>query len=206
VRGTVRSLSNEQKVAHLRDLCPGSLHTLELVEADLNSAEGWAEAVQGATFVCHVASPFPLKTPKDKNDLIKPAVEGTLHVLRAAAAASPPPSRVVVTSSFAAIGYGQESNPDKPYNENDNWTVVDDPQHPINAYTESKTLAERAAWDFVESLPAEQRFELVTVNPSLVQGPMLSSNGCSSAQVAKDLLTGKVPVLADIDLFVTVNR
>ena len=204
VRGTVRSLANESKVAHLRDLCPGSAHKLELVEADLNSEKGWAEAVKGTTFICHVASPFPLGVPKDKYELITPAVEGTLHVLRAAAAALPRPRRVVVTSSFAAVGYGQQPNKDKPYNENDNWTVVDDPYNPIGAYIESKTRAERAAWDFVQNLPEDERFELATVNPTLVQGPMLSSNGCSSAQVCHDLMMGKIPVLADMDMFVTV--
>jgi len=202
VRGTVRSLSNESKLAHLRDLCPSSKHKIELVEADLNSSAGWNEAVQGTTFVMHLASPFPLDHPKDKFELIRPAVDGTLHVLRAVVAASPRPKRVVLTSSFAAIGYGQESFPDRPFNES-NWTVTDDSCHPIDAYTESKVLAERAAWDFLNSLKDEEKFELCTVNPTFVQGPMLSPNGCSSAELPMKILLKLMPSVVDMDMFVT---
>lgn len=150
----------------------------------------------------HVASPFPLQSPKSKDELIRPAVDGTLHVLRAVASATVKPKRVVVTSSFASIGYGQTSDPNKPFNET-NWTVTDDPSHPIDAYVESKVLAEKAAWDFVASLPEQDRFELATVNPTFVQGPMLSSNGCSSADLPKQILLKKMPALVDMDLFVT---
>lgn len=202
VRGTVRSLSNEKKVQHLRNLCPGSNFMIELVEADLNSEKGWNEAVAGCTFILHVASPFPLNAPKNKEELIRPAVDGTLYVLHAAAAANPRPKRVVVTSSFAAIGYGQRSDPNHPFNE-DNWTVIDDPEMPIDAYTESKALAERAAWDFHKSLPENERFELCTVNPTLVQGPMLSANSCSSADIPRQILLGEMPAVVDIDIFVT---
>jgi dihydroflavonol-4-reductase len=202
VRGTVRSLANESKVQHLRDLCPGSNFMIELVEADLSSEKGWSEAVAGCTFIQHVASPFPLQAPKNKEELIRPAVDGTLYVLRAAAAANPRPKRVVVTSSFASIGYGQQSDPAHPFNE-DNWTVLDNPEIPIDAYTESKTLAERAAWEFHKSLPENERFELCTVNPTLVQGPMLSANSCSSADIPRQILLGEMPALADIDLFIT---
>jgi nucleoside-diphosphate-sugar epimerase len=202
VRGTVRSLANESKVAHLRDLCPGSNFMIELVEADLNSEKGWNEAVAGCTFIQHVASPFPLQSPKNKEELIRPAVDGTLFVLRAAAAANPRPKRVIVTSSFVAIGYGQRSDPEHPFNE-DNWTVTDNPEIPIDAYTESKLLAERAAWDFHKSLPENERFELCTVNPTLVQGPMLSANSCSSADLPRQILLAEMPALADMDIFVT---
>lgn len=202
VRGTVRSLANESKVSHLRDLAPGSAFMIELVEADLNSEKGWNEAVAGCTYILHVASPFPLAAPRNKEELIRPAVDGTLHVLRAAAAAQPKPKRVVVTSSFAAIGYGQKSDPNHPFNE-DNWTVSDDPENPIDAYTESKFLAERAAWDFLKSLPENDRFELCTINPTLVQGPMLSANTCSSADIPRQILLGEMPALADIDIFIT---
>jgi nucleoside-diphosphate-sugar epimerase len=202
VRGTVRSLANEKKVQHLRDLCPGSNFMIELVEADLNSETGWAEAVAGCTFVLHVASPFPISAPRHKDELIRPAVDGTLFVLKASAATIPQPKRVVVTSSFAAIGYGQRCDADHPFNE-DNWTVTDDPAMPIDAYTESKTLAERAAWEFHKSLPENGRFELCTINPTLVQGPMLSANSCSSADIPRQILLGEMPVLVDMDIFVT---
>jgi nucleoside-diphosphate-sugar epimerase len=202
VRGTVRSLANESKVQHLRDLCPGSSFMIELVEADLNSDKGWAEAVAGCTFVLHVASPFPLQNPRDKEELIRPAVDGTLFVLRAVAAANPRPKRVVVTSSFVAIGYGQRSDANHPFTE-DNWTVIGDPNMPTDAYAESKTLAEKAAWDFHKSLPEDDRFELCTVNPVLVQGPMLSANNCSSADLPRQILLAEMPALVDMDLFVT---
>jgi len=204
VRGTVRSLapSQSEKLRHLRELCPGSNFNMELVEADLNSESGWNEAVAGCTYILHVASPFPLAAPKNKEELIRPAVDGTLYVLRAAAAALPKPKRVVVTSSFAAIGYGQRSDPDHPFNE-ENWTVTDDPDNPIDAYTESKALAEKAAWEFYKSLPENDRFELCTINPTLVQGPMLSANNCSSADIPRQILLGEMAALADIDIFVT---
>ena len=198
VRGTVRSLANENKVKHLRDLCPGSAHQIELVEANLTSEEGWAAAVDGCTYILHVASPFPLGEPSDENELIKPAVEGTLNVLRAASNMERPPKRIVVTSSFAAIGYG--TNPvGKVYTDSD-WTVVDSKEYPIGAYVKSKTLAEKAAWEFLESLPAEKKFELSTVNPTLVQGPMLSGSNCSSADLVRDIATGKMPGLPDLHI------
>lgn len=176
VRGTVRSLANESKVRHLRDLCPGSKHQLELVEADLTSDAGWAEAVRGCQYVLHVASPFVVGEPNDPNELIVPAVEGTLRVLRAAAAMETLPRRVVVTSSVAAVSNGHR----KTDFTDDDWTVLDDPSAPVSAYPRSKTMAEAAAWRFVAELPPERRFELATVNPSAVLGPLLSSNSCAS--------------------------
>ncbi len=104
VRGTVRSLANEDKIKHLRDLCPGSTHRIELVEADLTSDKGWDSAVAGCDYILHLASPFPINEPKDPNEVIIPVVEGTLRVLRAAAAqeVGKLPKRIVLTSSVAA--------------------------------------------------------------------------------------------------------
>ncbi len=104
VRGTVRSLANEDKIKHLRDLCPGSTHRTALVEADLTSDKGWDSAVAGCDYILQLASPFPINEPKDPNEVIIPVVEGTLRVLRAAAAqeVGKLPKRIVLTSSVAA--------------------------------------------------------------------------------------------------------
>lgn len=102
VRGTVRSTSNEKKVEPLFKLCPDARFPLELVEASLSSADGWLEAVQGCKYVMHVASPLPASAPKDEDEVIKPAVDGTLHVLQACKEAKCV-KRVVLTSSVSAI-------------------------------------------------------------------------------------------------------
>src|SRR3954463_11838138 len=140
VRTTVRSLSREAEVREMAGDGP-----LELVAADLTADEGWAEAVAGCEYVLHVASPFPLAQPKHEDDLIVPARDGALRVLRAARDARV--KRVVMTSSFAAIGYGV-GQLDRPFTEDD-WSNPDGPG--IGAYAKSKTLAERAAWDFVDA-------------------------------------------------------
>lgn len=187
VRGTVRSLKNEDKVKHLRDLCPGSTYKVELVEADLMNEESWVGAVEGCDYILHVASPFVIDEPKDPNDLILPAINGTLNVLKAASNMVKPPKRVVVTSSSAAVMSG--TNPDGKVYTDEDWTVIDSKEYPVSAYTKSKYLAERAAWDFVEKLPTEKKFELCTINPTLVQGPMLSGSQCSSAEIVKQVMT-----------------
>lgn len=187
VRGTVRSLANEGKVKHLRDLCPGSAHKVELVEADLMDEGSWTAAVAGCDYILHVASPFVIDEPKDPNDLILPAINGTLNVLKAASKLDVLPKRVIVTSSSAAIAYGTDTR-NRVYTDAD-WTVPDSKEFPITSYTKSKVLAERAAWEFMEGLPADRRFELATVNPTLVQGPMLSGSQCSSAEIVKQVCT-----------------
>lgn len=196
VRGTVRSLSNPKKTQHLKELCPGAAHELELVEADLTSEKGWDEAVKGCQYILHVASPFPLKAPKDKYELIKPAVDGTLFVLQAASRLPVPPRRVVITSSVASIMYGHDDSTKVLTDET--WSILDDPKHHVGAYGESKTLAEKAAWDFLASLPEEKKFELATVNPSLVLGPLLSSSDCSSVEFVSKILMAEYPALPNI--------
>ncbi len=163
VRTTVRSPDREATVREL--LGAESAGQLSFATADLTSDAGWGEAVSGCDFVLHVASPFPLGAPKHEDDLIVPAREGALRVLAAARDAQV--KRVVMTSSFAAIGYGGPI-PDRPFTEED-WTDPDGED--VGAYPKSKTLAERAAWDFVA---AEGRgLELSVVNPVGVFGPVL---------------------------------
>ncbi|SEO52232.1 NAD-dependent epimerase/dehydratase family protein [Amycolatopsis saalfeldensis] len=162
---------------------------VETARADLGSDEGWAEAVAGCDYVLHVASPFPAALPDDEQELIRPAVEGTLRVLRAAAAGGTV-KRVVLTSSCAAVvaGHDRRDLAARVYTEAD-WSVVD----ASPPYQKSKTLAERAAWDFVAELPAAQRFELVAVNPGLVLGPLGRASAGTSVDVVRRLLARDVP-------------
>lgn len=187
VRGTVRSLANPRKVDHLRTLGERHGGRLELVEADLTRDEGWAAAVAGCTYVEHVASPFPATEPDDENELVRPAVDGTLRVLRAAAAAGGV-RRVVVTSSVASVAYGHGDRPGHVYTEQD-WSVAEK----CPAYQKSKTLAERAAWDYVASLPDAQRFELATVNPGFVAGPLSGPEIGTSGEVVGRLMKRQLP-------------
>lgn len=165
VRTTVRSLSKADAVR--AGVGAGPDAELEFVAADLTSDLGWDAATEGAAYVLHVASPFPTSQPRDEQELIVPAREGTLRVLRAALGAGA--KRVVLTSSFAAIGYGHGRSHPGVYTEAD-WTDVDGPNVP--AYQKSKTLAERAAWDFVADHP---ELELAVVNPVGIFGPPLGA-------------------------------
>ena len=190
VRGTVRSLKNEAKVKPLQDLVPDATYPLELVEADLLNEESWKEAVKGCTHVYHVASPFPPSVPTDENEVIRPAVEGTLNVLKACAE-SGMIKRVVLTSSIAAIGGGVT----RDYNETD-W--ANDASSP---YHKSKMLAEKAAWDFVDKLEDDKKFELAVVNPGLVIGPVLSlaSSDSTSQATVKKILENSIPALVNVN-------
>jgi nucleoside-diphosphate-sugar epimerase len=140
--------------------------------------------VAGCAFVLHVASPFPLSVSKNENELIVPAREGALRVLRAARNAGV--RRVVMTSSFAAIGYSPKSL-GEPYCEED-WT---DPRDEVGAYIKSKTLAEQAAWDFVDKEGGS--LELAAINPGAIFGPVLGPDYSSSIQLVKRLMDGSLP-------------
>lgn len=185
----MRSVKDEKKVKHLRDLCPGAKHKLELVEADLTKPETWLGAVSGCKYVHHVASPFPLGNPKTADELIKPAVEGTLAVLKACKTAGGV-ARVVLTSSILVIA--ETSGNTTPYTEND-W--VDHKSKPANFYIQSKILAEKAAWEFVKDLPDGEKFELAAVNPSLIAGPTLHGTPGSSMEPVRRLLTRDFPMV-----------
>nr|KAG5687929.1 hypothetical protein BaRGS_014378 [Batillaria attramentaria] len=194
VRGTVRSLKNTDKVKHLYELCPNAAHKLELVEADLTDPDSWPPAVKDMTYVIHVASPFPIVQPKREEDLIKPAVEGTLNVLRACAK-EPGIKRVVLTSSCAAVGWEVRHSDAQKRTEED-WSDTSK----LDAYSKSKTLAERAAWDFVKELPDEEKFELVVINPSMVLGPPLHGTACSSVDIMKKLMERQMPMVPRMNL------
>jgi dihydroflavonol-4-reductase len=187
VRGTVRSLANPSKVDHLRSLGAAHGDRLELVEADLTRDAGWKEAVSGCTFVEHVASPFPAAEPDDENELLRPAIDGTLRVL-GAAADSASVRRVVLTSSVAAVASGHAPSPGRIFTEED-WSLVDACQ----AYPKSKTLAERAAWDFVAGLPKQRNLELATVNPGFIAGPLLGPDIGTSGEVVGRMMRRELP-------------
>jgi nucleoside-diphosphate-sugar epimerase len=185
VRTTVRSLKRENDVREmLKTGGATKLDNVTFVAADLLNDDGWKDAVAGCTYVLHVASPFPAGLPKDENDLIIPAKEGTLRVLRVARDASV--KRVVVTSSWAAIGQGNLPS-DHVHDEKD-WTEIN---HELYPYPKSKTLAERAAWDFIEKEGGS--LELSVVNPVAIFGPALSSNYSTSIMVVARLLKGDIP-------------
>ena len=186
VRTTVRKLTREADVRAMLKVGgaePGD--RLSFFAADLESDAGWPEAINGCDYVLHVASPFPQGVPKDENDLIVPAREGALRVLRASRNAGV--KRVVLTSSFAAVGYGHPPQT-APFNETD-WT---DPEaNDVRAYVKSKTLAERAAWDFIAK--EGRNLELSVVNPVGVFGPVLGPDYSTSILLVQRLMDGAIP-------------
>ena len=191
-RATVRDLARESDVrAMLRQGGAGDAgERLAVFRAELNADAGWDEAVAGCDYVLHVASPFPSTVPKDENELIAPARDGALRVLRAARDAGV--KRVVLTSSFAAIGYGAKGRT-TAFTEED-WTNLADPS--VQPYQKSKTIAERAAWDFI--LREGGGLELSVVNPVGVFGPVLGPDYSTSILFVKRLLDGSVPGCPDL--------
>ena len=195
VRTTVRTPGREADVlaqVERGGAKPGP--DLEFATADLLDDAGWADAVAGCAYVLHVASPFPGRQPRDANDVIRPAREGALRVLRAARDAGV--RRVVLTSSFAAVGYGAQAvGPEfheRPFTEED-WT---NPDADVSAYVRSKTLAERAAWDFMDREGGA--LELAVVNPVGILGPVLGPDLSTSIDLVLRLLNGRVPGLPNV--------
>src|SRR5579863_2228045 len=186
VRTTVRSLKREADVrAMLRIGGAEPGERLSFIAADLEKDEGWPQAVAGCDYVLHVASPLPPSVPKNEDELIVPAREGTLRVLRASRDAGV--KRVVMTSSFAAIGYGHKERKE-PFTEAD-WT---DPNgSDVMPYVKSKTLAERAAWDFIAREGGN--LELSAINPVGVFGPVLGPDYSASILMVQRLMDGAVP-------------
>ena len=185
VVGTVRSQAKvEDTRSAIAAVAP--VENLTFVEADLLSDEGWDAAVSGCTYVMHVASPFVLAEPKDENELVAPAVEGTRRVIEAAQRAGV--RRVVLTSSIVAMVYGRPNGRYGP----DAWSDV---SANIGAYAKSKTLAERAAWDAV----AGGEMELVVINPGAVFGPSLGAQiDGQSVTLMTEMIGGKMPMIPDM--------
>lgn len=186
VRTTVRSLARAADVRAMLQVGgaePGD--RLSFVAADLERDEGWPEAVAGCEYVLHVASPFPQNLPKHADELIRPAREGALRVLRAARDAGV--QRVVLTSSFAAVGYGHPTQ-STPFDET-SFTNASAPG--LAPYVQSKALSERAAWDFVAKEGGA--LELAVVNPVGVFGPVLNRDYSTSILLVQRLMDGAMP-------------
>jgi len=196
VRASVRNLAKSSEVIdavtrHLLDKT-NLEQRLTFIELNLEKDAGWDVALKDIDVLMHTASPFPIASPKDENELIRPAVDGTLRALKAAKIAGV--TRVILTSSNAAV-YGCDLPDGKAAYDETMWTDI---THPIGrvAYTKSKTLAEIAAWDFIKSSAPE--IALTTINPVLVLGAPLDSNFGSSVSVVERIMKGKDPMLPDL--------
>lgn len=199
VRGTLRSLSKENETrASIAKLAQAN-NRLELLPADLNQDAGWREALKDVEYVLHIASPFPLDEPKDEDELIAPAVQGTLRVLRFAHAAHI--KRVVQVSSNAAVSAGHASE-NRIFTEAD-WSIV---ENKIGAYSKSKTLAERAAWEWINSSENKNKMEMVAINPPFVLGPVPNQNYNTSSELIRTFMLRQVPGTARIKMAVVDVR
>jgi nucleoside-diphosphate-sugar epimerase len=197
VRGTVRDTKNPVKIEPLKKAFGDYFDQLTLLEADLNDRQSIFTAVKGANYVVHTASPAPLKVPKDENELIVPAVNGTQAVMEACHFYKV--KRVVITSSIAAV---VECKPnDRPADgcfSEKNWS---DPEGDhIDAYSKSKVLAERAAWNYVDKLPEDEKLEVVTIQPGLIQGPAFVGAGFFSGDLITNIMENKYPGLPKMKL------
>lgn len=195
VRASVRSSAKADEVIaavkpHLVDAA--AINALSIVELDLLSDTGWTEALQGMDVLMHTASPFSIDKVKDENVLIRPAVDGTLRALRAAHAAGV--KRVILTSSVAAIQGVELEQGATDYDES-NWTDISSALG-RDPYTKSKTLAEKAAWDYMASEAPE--IALTTINPSMVLGAPLDRNYGTSVSVLERILDAKDPAMPDL--------
>ena len=189
VRGSVRSLSKKEKVIESISKEIDPKDNLEFCELDLLKDKGWDRAMEGCEFVLHVASPFIMIEPKDENEYIKPAVDGTLRALEAAKKSGV--KRVVLTSSMVSMLENADRSIDIDYN---SWTNVKAKN--ISAYAKSKTLAERSAWDFIKKQNKENPLQLSVVNPGPVFGPTLSGNlEGASMGMFRNMILGKMPMV-----------
>lgn len=191
VRGTLRSPEREVSLRKTFAKYASDSGQLEFFTADLASDDGWNEAVQGCQYILHVAAPFLPAPPKNEDDEIKPAREGTLRILKAAASANV--KRVVMTSSIAAIVIGHDDDT-KVFTEDD-WSRLDGD---ANAYQKSKTLSEQAAWDFVKGLEGDDALELAVINPGMVLGPILDADYSPSGEIIRKLMRREFPGCPDL--------
>jgi len=189
VRATLRTLSREAEVREIIAKHVQANDRLEILPGNLEQDSGWSEAMRGVESVLHIASPFPLLDPKNENELIVPAVEGTQRVLRAAH--DEKIKRVVIVSSVAAVSAGHNGE-DRTFDEND-WSIV---ENNIGAYAKSKTLAEREAWKFINGAENTNKMEMVAINPPLILGPLPNKDLATSAEMISTLMLGQVPGVA----------
>ena len=187
VKGSLRTMNREQEV---RDAVKTETDDtkLEFCKLDLLDDDGWEEAMRDCDYLMHVASPFVIEDPKDENELIKPAKEGTLRALNAAKKAGI--KRVVLTSSVAAVNSHMMSGT----SDHTTWTDINSKY--VTPYQKSKTIAEKAAWDFYNNQDSNNRMELAVINPGGVMGPQLGNDlGGASTQIVSQLISGKFPMI-----------
>ena len=192
VKTTLRSMKRKNEVIDmLRNGGINRFEDIEFIETDLTKDTNWDEAVKNCKYVLHVASPFLSQMPKDENEMIRPAVDGTIRVLKAARDAGV--KRVVVCSNFGAVGYSHK-DPNTAITEKE-WTNPN--QKGMTAYNKSKVLAERAAWDFMEK--EEGEMELAVINPVFILGPSLGPDFSSSFHILEMLLNGAMKAMPNIN-------
>ena len=187
VKGSLRSMNREQEV---RDAIKTGANdeNLEFCKLDLLEDDGWEDAMWDCDYLMHVASPFVIEDPKDENELIKPAKEGTLRALNAAKKAGI--KRVVLTSSVAAVNSHMMSGT----SDHTTWTDINSKY--VTPYQKSKTIAEKAAWDFYNNQDSNNKMELAVINPGGVMGPQLGNDlGGASTQIVSQLISGKFPMI-----------
>ena len=187
VKGSLRSMNREQEV---RDAVKTETDdtNLEFCKLDLLEDDGWEDAMWDCDYLMHVASPFVIEDPKDENELIKPAKEGTLRALNAAKKAGI--KRVVLTSSVAAVNSHMMSGT----SDHTTWTDINSKY--VTPYQKSKTIAEKAAWDFYNNQDNSNKMELAVINPGGVMGPQLGNDlGGASTQIVSQLISGKFPMI-----------
>jgi nucleoside-diphosphate-sugar epimerase len=199
VRGTLRSLSRESEVRETIAKYVRANDRLEFVTANLLQDSGWDKVVDGCESVLHIASPFPLLAPKDEDDLIIPAVQGTQRVLYAVHDARI--KRVVIVSSNAAISAGHTGE-NRVFDEND-WSLI---ENNIGAYSKSKTLAERAAWEFINGPENVNKLEMVSINPPLIFGPVPNKDFPTSGEMIRIFMRGEVPGVARLKIAIVDVR
>ncbi len=196
VKTTLRSMNRRSEViGMLKEGCitsPDSYRdtNLQFIEADLTKDDNWDKAVKDCTYVLHVASPIQLAQPKDENEMIRPAVDGALRVLKAARDAGV--KRVVMTSNFGAVGYSHKDMNTQITEED--WT--DPNEKKLSTYNKSKVLAERAAWDFIRKEGGEM--ELSVINPVAIFGPSLGPDLSSGFDLIKTVIDGKMKAIPNM--------
>lgn len=191
VRGSIRNLSRGDGVKAELARAGGDVSRLEFCALDLMKDDGWDAAMEGVDFLAHTASPFIAEIPKNPDELIRPAVDGTRRALEAALRADV--RKISLTSSFAAIGYGEPIK-DAPY-DGAEWSDEPDGDH-LAPYTASKTLAEREAWRLMEA--AGRAGDLTVVNPTLILGPALHGDLSTSLVMIRRMMKGEFPLAPDL--------
>ena len=193
VKTSLRSMDRKDEVIQAISKVVDCTDKIEFCELDLTKDEGWDDAIKGCDYVLHVASPLMLGFPKNPDDIILPAVNGLKRCI--ASAVKNKVKRFVMTSSFAAIGSGSKTK--TTFDDND-WTDLDNPD--LNPYNISKTKAEMALWDYIQSLDEDQKIEVCTINPTVVIGPSLSHDVGGSNLAISKLLDGSMPFSAQFGI------